>query len=360
MVRQIQSPVEFLGVDTSGVISFGAGQPDLPPPREVEQALAAADHGYGPVQGEQYLRRMLGNLHGYDPENIIITNGASEALFLAVSVCTQPGDKVLLTRPYYYSYPHMLRYRGAQSIYTDMLDGEIDLADFREKCREAKATIINSPANPGGTVIPPATIDEIERICQEEGTILIFDEVYERLVYEKEHRTPRTAININSFSKTFSLCGHRVGYAYSSDADLIRKMADHKTHSSMNTSRLSQRVAAMALNAADDFHDSRLSIWKERRDLLYDGIRSLGLSAWCPEGAFYIFPELEGAEQAVDELFGNHDLITYKGEWFGMPGRIRMSYATGTEQIREGLERLKGYLYQKQKGSYSCTLRARA
>ena len=343
----LTSPSQFIGIEKQGLISFGAGQPDLPPPQEVMESLKKinCEYKYGMIQGDLSLRQKVASLHSAQEEDVIITNGASEALFLALSVSIKPGDKVLLTRPYYYSYPWMVKLCHGQPIYTDLIEGQVDLDDFREKFSDAQVAILNTPANPTGSVLKPETVKSIEDLCNTQKKIVIFDEVYESLIYKGEHYSPRSpyVVNINSFSKTFSMCGFRVGYAYSENG-IIRDMVDHKTHSSMNTSRIAQQMALIALDTPVRFAQERLSVWKERRDYIYKRLTDMDLDVWSPDGAFYIFPKVDDASEAVEDLFYDHDVVTYKGEWFGMPERMRLSYALDIEKIVEGMDRLERYL----------------
>ena len=343
------NPSMFIGVGGGEIISFGAGQPDLPPPKEIYDVLHNAHNNfrYGLIQGNENLRAALSKQYpGSDKDDFIITNGASEALDLVLRVIGKGGGKVLLHKPYYYSYPPLVRAAGLEPVYTETINGKIDLADFKEKIKDCKAFLINSPSNPTGRIQDVETLKEIERITKEREIILISDEVYKDMIYERENYllSGPQVVTINSFSKTFAMCGFRVGYLYSNDKSLVKNVIDLKTHTSMNTNTLAQEMAYVATTVPKEYVEKGLKIWKERRDLICEGLKDMGLDFWKPEGAFYVLPKVDNPKKAVLELFEKHKVITYLGDWFGAPGRIRLSYALDKEKIEEGLKRIKEYL----------------
>ncbi|HPW64593.1 MAG TPA: aminotransferase class I/II-fold pyridoxal phosphate-dependent enzyme, partial [Candidatus Omnitrophota bacterium] len=146
---KLKSPADFIGKQGHGYISFGSGQPDLPPPKEAFEGInLTRDLRYGLIQGEFALRDALTHEYpGSTAENFVITNGASEALDLIFRIWGK-GEKVLLPRPYYYSYPPIIEMAGMVPVYTDMVEGRIDLEDFRKKVTGCRAVLINSPSNP--------------------------------------------------------------------------------------------------------------------------------------------------------------------------------------------------------------------
>lgn len=350
MVEKISGPSFFIGRGGDGLISFGSGQPDLPPPREIFRNLGKERlFKYGLIQGEQKLRESLaGEYPNASPENFVITNGASEAIDLAMRVLAHESgpDKILLCRPYYYSYPYHVRFAGMEPSYTDLEGGRINLGDFKKKIIKAKAVLINSPSNPTGRIEAIETLKEIEKISKKSGVWVVSDEVYKDLIYERENyllKGPRV-ITVNSFSKTYALCGLRVGYVYSPDRNFIQKVIDMKVHTSMNTSILGQEMALAAMRAPQSHIENQVKIWKARRDLIYGGLIQLGFKLWKPEGAFYVLPEIKNSPRAVAELFWKYRVIVYDGAWFGAPGHIRLSYALDSAKIKEGLKRIAKFL----------------
>ncbi len=349
MENERLSPATFIGKDGNGIISFGSGQPDLPPPKEIYEMLPKFNRfKYGLIQGDENLRDALAKEYlDSDKDNFVITNGASEALDLVFRVISNgEGGKVLVHKPYYYSYPEIIRAAGMEPIYTETIKGKIDLDDFKEKIKGCKAVLINSPSNPTGRVQDIGTLKEIERITKKLGVIVVSDEVYKDLIYGRENYllSGPQVVTINSFSKTFAMCGFRVGYLYSNDKELVQKVIDLKTHTSMNTSIISQEMAYTATQVTKDYIRNELKIWEERRDLICSLLEELGLEFWKPEGAFYVLPKVKNPEKMVRDLYEKYKVITYLGEWFGAPDRIRLSYALDKEKIIEGMKRIKEYL----------------
>ncbi len=354
---KINSTSFFVGRGgNDGIISFGSGQPDLPPPKEVYEILPTyRAFKYGLIQGQENLRMALARQYpGADPENFVITNGASEALDLIFRVIDRRSSKkkVLLTKPYYYSYPFIIKFAGLEPVYTELNnEGRIDVADFNKKIKQCCAVLINSPSNPTGRIEFVQTLKKIERVTKKLGVFVVSDEVYKDLIYERENYLikGRHVVTINSFSKTFGMCGFRVGYLYSPDKKIVRETVEMKVHTSMNTNILGQEMAYEATKVPRGYIESQTKIWKERRDLLYGGLCDLGFQLWKPEGASYVFPKIKNSNRVVNDLFYDHKVIVYDGAWFGGPGHIRLSYALDTGKIKEGLARIKEYLKGKEK-----------
>lgn len=341
---KLKSPAEFIGKQSEGVISFGSGQPDLPPPAEAFAGIdVKRDLRYGLIQGELKLREALSKEYpGSTADNFVITNGASEALDLVFRAWGK--GKVLLPRPYYYSYLPIIQMAGMTPVFLDLVDGRIDIADFKKKVHGCKAVLINSPSNPTGRVEQIETLKEIEKICQKLGVYVVSDEVYKDLIYERENYEiqGKRVVTINSFSKTYCMCGVRVGYLWTADKSVVEAVCEMKTHTSMNTNLVGQDMALSTLSAPKEYADRQRVIWKARRDYIYKGLQDLGFDLWRPEGAFYVLPKCKNARKFVSHLYEKEKVITYLGEWFGAPDRIRLSYALDIKQIDEGLGRMRG------------------
>lgn len=348
----IDSPTFFIGVQGKGIISFGSGQPDLPPPEQIYKILPNYHaFKYGLIQGQENLRQALAVQYPKaNPEDFVITNGASEALDLVLRTLGLwfPKGKVLIPRPYYYSYPFLIHWAGLEPVFTDVdKEGRIDFQDFKKKIKLCKAALINSPSNPTGKIESIETLKAIERLTKRLGIYVISDEVYKDLIYERENYLLQgpSVLTINSFSKTFAMCGLRVGYLYSRDRKLVKQVVDLKGKSSMNTNIISQAMAYEATKVPRKQVNSQIQVWKKRRDLIYYGLKKLGFDLWRPEGAFYVFPKVKrNSGQVVNELFYDYKIVTYDGAWFGSPGRIRLSYALDIKKINEGLLRISRYL----------------
>lgn len=344
----LKSPAIFIGVQGNGYISFGSGQPDLPPPERVFKILPEyRQFKYGLVQGQENLREALSSeFSGSTKDNFVITNGASEALDLTFRALCKPGDKILLHKPYYYSYVPMLQISSIVPVFTETEKGKIDMDDFDEKVRGCKAVLINSPSNPTGRIQEINTLKQIEKLCADLKITIISDEVYKDLIYERENYMLHGdhVVTVNSFSKTYAMCGYRVGYLYSNDMKIVESVVEEKTHTSMNTCNIAQEMAYEATKEPKEYVRAQVKIWKERRDAIYAGLQRLGLELWKPEGAFYVLPKIKDPADALWTLYKKYKVITYLGEWFGADDRIRLSYALDVDKIEEGLKRIETYL----------------
>ncbi len=344
----IVGPAFFIGKGDDELISFGSGQPDLPPPHEAFDILKAfGSFKYGLVQGEESLRAALAERYPKaKAEQFVITTGASEAIDLVLRVIAVPHGKVLLPRPYYYSYPHNVRFAGMEPAYYDLVDGKIDFKNFEDVVKGCRAVLINSPSNPTGTVQEIDTLKKIETLCEKLGVVLISDEVYKDIIYVRENyllQGPHV-VTINSFSKTYAMCGLRIGYLWTTDQKIVSDVVEMKTHTAMNTSIVAQMMALAALSSPQSYIGSNLDVWRARRELMYNGMKELGLELSMPEGAFYVLPKIKNSPQALNDLYYKHKVITYDGTWFGAPNTLRFSYALDAAKIEEGLRRLKTFL----------------
>lgn len=357
MEKKDLSPSTFIGLNGTEVISFGSGQPDLPPPKEVYEILPTyTDFKYGLIQGQTNLRESLAKQYPLScAENFVITNGASEALDLTLRAIARMGDKtknkVLIPKPYYYSYPINVQVAGMEPVFTNLVNGRIDLEDFEKKVKDCKAVIINSPSNPTGRVEDIETLKKVEKMTDDLGVYVLSDEVYKDLIYVRENYliNGHHVVTINSFSKTYAMCGFRVGYLWSLDQELVNRIIAIKTHTSMNTNILGQEMAYTATKVPRKFIDNQLEIWRERRDLIYNGLLELEFDLWAPEGAFYVLPKVDNPYDFVLTMFEKYKVITYLGEWFGADDRVRFSYAVDAEKIVDGLKKVKEYLGRKNK-----------
>ena len=354
--KKIVSSACFIGVTGKGIISFGSGQPDLPPPQEIFKDINAKRlFKYGLLKGEFALRQALAKQYPHaGPEDFVITNGAYEALDLIFRALYQKYGKVkiLLCRPYYYSYLPIVKLAGLEPVFLDLKDGKIDLADFKKKSkmRGIKAVLINSPSNPTGRVEELATLHAIEKITAKAGIYVISDEVYKDMIYERENYLIQGShvITVNSFSKTYAMCGLRIGYLFARDPHIVEGVVDIKVHTSMNTNILAQEMALSALKAPKSFVTAQTAIWKKRRDYIYNAMLAMGFQLSKPEGAFYVLPKIKNSARVVEDLYYDYNVIVYDGAWFGAPGHIRLSYALELPKIKEGLARIKKYLEGKE------------
>ncbi len=353
---EIASPAFFIGKGTNAegdLISFGSGQPDLPPPPSAFSVLQNyRGFKYGMVQGEENLRAAIAKEYpSAIAEEIVITNGASEAIDLVLRAISVSGGRVALPRPFYYSYPHNVTLAGMTPVYYDLEKGKINFETFEQAVQGCRAVMINSPSNPTGTVQDVETLRKIEELCNDLGIYVLSDEVYKELMYERENYLlkGKRVVTINSFSKTYAMCGHRLGYFHSLDRELVARVVEMKSHTSMNTSVVAQAMGLAAMSERSTYVASHVPIWEKRRDNIYTGMQTLGLDLWKPEGAFYVLPKFKNPSRVMHDLYYNYKMITYDGTWFGAPDRLRFSYALDEAKITEGLARLGRFLESEYK-----------
>lgn len=351
-MEKIDGPAFFIGKE-KGLIPFGAGQPDLLPPKEIYKNLSSLDnYRYEEIQGSQELRQAIAKKYPQsNKDNFIITNGTSEALYMALRVLYKHKAKVLIMKPYYYSYPFYAKYAGMDIKYCNLKDGKIDINIFKKSIKGCRAVIINSPGNPTGRIQSSEVLIKIKEIAEKEDVYIIFDEVYKDIIYINidydklyRHLSSEKIIFVNSFSKTYSMCGYRVGYAYSQNQALINKILQMKTHISMNTNTLAQKMALEAIKTPKSYINKKIEIWRKRKSLIYGGLKNMGLDLWEPEGAFYVFPKVKNPKKMVYDLYYKYKISVFDGAWFGDPRRIRLSFALDDDKIKEGLERIEKYL----------------
>lgn len=346
------------GVD---VVQLGVGEPGFAPPPEViaatQAALAAGDTHYTNSRGTPDLREAIAaecaQRRGVavTPDQVLVTSGTSPALLLVFQTLLDPGDEVLVPTPHYACYPNIIRVAGGVPIFipTSAEDGyTLDVAKVRAAITpRTKAIIVASPANPTGSVQPPAVIDAL---CDLPMTI-VSDEIYDGLLYDGAVvRSPlgraENAIVLDGFSKRYAMTGFRLGYAIVPE-ELVRPMQSLLQNLFISTSAFVQRAGIAALEHGEAHRTMMHGHYRQRRDLLVAGLRELGLGiAVPPRGAFYVLADARrfGADSlklAFDILERAH-VASGPGRDFGQAaeGYLRFSFCAGEDAIHEGLRRL--------------------
>ncbi len=353
------------GVEMSGIrklfeaggpdaINLGIGQPDFDTPDHIKMAAIAAIRegktGYTPNAGIPELREAIcakferENGLTYRPDQILVTAGGSEALHLAMEALVNPGDRVLFTDPGFVSYAALATFAGGRPEGVG-LDAtlHIDVERAKEQMDGARVFVLNSPANPTGSVESEESIRALVEYANDRNVTVISDEVYEHFVYEKKHvsaaRFGEDVVTVNAASKTYAMTGWRVGYLAAPEDYIPEFLKVHQYAQACATS-ISQ-YAALAAYTGDQSAVARMrQEYRARRDLLYEGLTGLGLDFPRPEGAFYMFVPMGRAliEKAVEA-----GVIIVPGSAFGSraPDYARFSYATSRENLSRAVERLR-------------------
>jgi aspartate/methionine/tyrosine aminotransferase len=359
------------------VIGFGAGEPDFPTPDHVVAAAVEAcrdprNHKYSATAGLADLREAVAaktaRHSGYyvDAAQVVVTNGAKQAVYNSLAALLDPGDEVLLPAPYWVTYPEAIRLAGGVpvTVATDESTRFRASVDALEAARtpRTKALLFVSPSNPTGAVYSPGEVDAIGRWAVEHGVWVVTDEIYEHLVYGDARfasmpalvpELADTCVVVNGVAKTFAMTGWRVGWMIG-PRDVVAAATNLQSHATSNVANVSQRAALAALTGGLDCAATMREAFDRRRRRMYELLAAMpGVTCVEPEGAFYAFPSFAGVlgrdvaghrPQSTLELaelvLDRAKVAIVPGEAFGAPGYARLSYALGDAQLEEGLGRL--------------------
>ena len=350
------------GVD---VVAMTAGEPDFQPP---EHVLEAAREGirlgltkYTPAEGTHALREAVcskflrENDLRYEPSQVIVGTGGKQVLYNAMCAMLDAGDEVVLTAPYWVSYPAQIELAGGAvvAVHTRAEDGFVPDPDevIGAFTPRTKAVLLNSPSNPTGAVWPQEVIQRIAEAAAERDVWVISDDLYEHLVYEGEFVSaaayaPEHTLVVHGASKAYALTGWRIGYG-AGPQELISAMGRLQSQSTSGANSLAQHAVTVALNEHEKTHafiEMTKKAYRARRELLVTGLNRLGLSTPTPQGAFYAMADLgpihEDEGEAAAILLEKAHVGVVPGTDFLAPGRARFSYATSTENIEKALERI--------------------
>ncbi len=365
---QAAEAMRAAGVD---VVDLGAGEPDFDTPENIKRAAAEAMRAgqtkYTPTAGTRELQNAIINYYErefgarFDRSEVMATSGGKQAIFNAVVSLVNPGDEILIPRPYWVTFPEIAVFARAVPVFIDTEETDFQLTAEQVRHAITKRTrliILNSPCNPSGRIIPPAEFKLIMEALAERGIYAISDECYLRFVYpparvysaaslEPELRA-RLCI-AGSFSKTYAMTGWRMGYALA-PVEWTRAMLKVQGHSTSNPNSIAQRAATEAFNGPQDSVAEMLAEYTARRDWLVNALQEIpGLSCFQPEGAFYAFPDVRGflkgevkaSADFVGKLLNDEQTVVTDGAGFGAEGFIRISYATSLERLQEGVRRIR-------------------
>lgn len=351
------------------VYDFSLGNPNVPAPPEVEQAIldtlreeeSTFVHGYMSNAGYEDVRetiaQSLNSRFGtkFSQKNILMTVGAASGLNVILKTILNPGDEVIVFAPYFVEYGNYVRnYDGQLTVISpNTVDFQPNLEEFAEKITgRTKAVIINTPNNPTGVVYSHETLTRLAEIMRQKtkelGTemVLISDEPYRELAYdgvEVPYVTKYYADTVvcYSYSKSLSLPGERIGYLVipdeftDSEAVFTAATIANRVLGCVNASSLMQRVIKRCIEA-----DARVNLeaYDKNRNLLYQGLKKLGFSCIKPEGAFYLFVKApEPDEKAFCARAQKLNLLLVPGSSFACPGYVRIAYCVSEDQITRAM-----------------------
>jgi aminotransferase len=354
------------------VISLGIGEPDFTTPEPILNAglrsLQRGETHYTSNHGKLRLRNALADhldkLYGvrYDSvEEMVITVGVSEALYLTMTALLDPGDEVIIPTPCFVAYqPEVIMAGGVPVEITTRVEDqfEVDPARIRAAITpRTKAIFVAYPNNPTGAVASREVLLEIAELAEKHDLILISDEIYDRLVYDFQHvcvpafgeSIRRRTVLLGGFSKDYAMTGWRIGYA-AGPADIIKGMLRVHQYSVMSAPTTAQDAAIEALAVGEQYVQDMLVEYNRRRRLMVDGFNRLGLQTFEPRGAFYAFPNVAASgmddETFCRKLLEEERVAIVPGNSFGPGGEgfARACYATAYEKIEEALHRMEGFM----------------
>ena len=375
---KISAKAKQLARDGKSVISLSAGEPDFKTPSHIcnaaIEAITDGFHGYTMNTGMPELREAISaklkrdNNLEFDPDQIVLSNGAKQSIGFTILATINPGDEVLIPSPYWVSYPEMVKLAQGTPVpvrTTFSTQYKMTAEQLRSQITpKTKMLILCSPSNPTGACYTLKELKEIGNVLKEHPDIVVIsDEIYEYIVFSGDHVSilnaapelkDRTVI-INGFSKGFAMTGWRLGYA-AGPKSIIGALAKIQSQETSAPSSISQKAGLAAYTGTMAPVAKMRKAFEERRDYMTKALNEIeGVDCFIPSGAFYLFPDIrsflgrktpegESIETSADlclYLLEKHGVAVVPGDAFGEPGGLRISYAASTEQLEEGIERLK-------------------
>lgn len=366
----IDSKAKALRADGVDVCGFGAGEPDFDTPEHIKAAaMASIDAGftkYTPSSGIPELRQAIAeklaadNGIEYQASQVIVSNGAKHSCYNAIMAICDPGDEVIIPAPYWLSYPEMVRLAGATPVIVQTKEEnawKITAEEFENAMTpRTKMIIINSPGNPTGSVYTRAELEALVTVAEEEEITILSDEIYEKLVYEDaEHvsiasLSPEAydlTITVNGFSKAYAMTGWRLGYLAAPEA--VAKVIDSmQSHATSNPCSFAQKGGLAAIKGDQQCVTDMREEFNIRRQYMTQRLVAIqGLKIVNPLGAFYVLADISSfsltSQNFADRLLSKANVAVVPGIAFGNDGTVRLSYATGMDVIKKGLDRLEEF-----------------
>ncbi len=352
------------------VIHLGGGEPKSRAPVDAiincTAVLNTGEVRYTPADGMPALKKAIiryteENYNKcFGATNVIASNGAKQAIMVALYTILEPKDEVIYPAPYWVSYPEMVKLAGGVPVAVTAEDGTF--CPTLEEMQEAvgpytKAIILNSPNNPSGVVYSEEFVAGVVELCEKKNIFLIMDDTYNRLIfdnraptnaytYAKNHTRSSKLIVVNCVSKMYAMTGFRIGWAVSDNTEVIQAMTNIQSQQTSGPSAPAQWAAAGALNGVQASITSLRMTLENNRNVLVDRLKAFnGIKVVKPGGTFYTFPDFSSYEKDSQKLsrflLEKVRVVTVPGKEFGMEGHLRVSFCGTIKEITEGVERIK-------------------
>ena len=338
------------------------GEPDLPTPEPVKQAafrsLSRDETHYAPNQGTASLRAAIAAFEtargrNTTPEEVLVTVGATQALYTALTGILNPGDQVIIPTPAFSLYATIVTAAGAEPVFLDVSGTDFQITEEAlSACltERTRSIVLNSPCNPTGVILHKKSLDAVARAVLGKNIYLICDNVYNQLVYapcgdltRREELRPQTIL-CQSFSKPYAMTGWRVGYLVCPEELLSRLLL----LSAAEIAAVPTFIQAAAETALTVDTEPMRQIYEKRRNYVCRRLDAMGLAYPMPEGAFYVFADISRfgipSWTFCERMIREAGLAAVPGTCFGTEGYIRLSYCYSDRELEESLDRLEGFL----------------
>lgn len=376
----LNSLAKEMAANGHDIAKFTVGEPDFDTPDNIKQAairaLQAGHTNYTPASGTPELRDVIAekfnrdNGLNYSSDQVLVSNGAKQALYMTMLCLLDEGDEAILPAPYWVSYASQVKYCGAQPVVVDATCQD-DLKMTPEQFEEAitdqtTLVVLNSPCNPSGVVYSQNELEALMEVAIKHDLWVLSDEVYEKLIYDdaehcslaglSDNAYART-VTFNAVSKTYAMTGWRIGYAAGPE-EVIEAAGRLQSNTTSGPNSIAQQAAIEAITGDQSSINEMRTTFAGRRDLIVDGLNEIpGVSCVRPRGAFYALPdcsallghtynggEVADSDSLSEALLEEVQLAVVPGAPFGAEGHLRFSYATSEEVIDKGLNRLAQFV----------------
>ncbi len=351
--------IQQLRAEGRRIIDLAVGEPQFDTPDLIidatQNALAAQKTRYSPVSGLSELRTQLAaQFEGCDIDNVLITNGSKQALYMIFQAICDPADEVIVPVPFWVSFVEQVKLAGGRPVPVATQNHQLDVDAIEQAVSpRTKAILINSPNNPSGAVYPMNDLQKIARLAEDRNLFIVADEAYKEFVYDGNvfesifdiAAARERLIVTRSFSKSYGMTGFRIGYV-AAPGNIIAALSKMQSHLTGNVCTFGQYGAMAALQLDDDLLAARQSKLQQKRDMAFERVSSL-FDCIQPQGAFYLFPDVstalkhdETSEALSRRLLKEAGVAVVPGEAFGMAKHLRISFAVSDENLQNGLERI--------------------